>query len=196
MDCTVSGIAHRFVEVGSAVALDRPHSQAPSRNGALRERSNTSTALTFAYARTSSRRRCAEGVRRESDGLRAYEALFEGTRIVDTNVTDETFDVVLRNGQRLTVNGRVDGIVSVDGDDRIIEHKYRTRGLLAHVPQHERVQCELYMRMKGVETCDLVQTFGKHIRVHTLRRDDALWRHILDDLLDQIVAPSHSARPS
>ena len=56
------------------------------------------------------------------------------------------------------VKGRQD--ISASKKWNVVEHKRRQRRLFLHVPDYEKVQCQIYMALAGVSACRWVQTMG------------------------------------
>ena len=117
------------------------------------------------------------GARRERAGIDAYAAS-AGVDVTSRNTMQLSTEISHPSNEwTLVVTGRPDGMC----DGRvIIEHKRRVRGLLHYVPLHERVQCHLYMRMLGLRTSRLVETFGASQAVHSVPFDDKLWNRIVE----------------
>ena len=123
------------------------------------------------------RLRARIGMDKECEGIDLY--VRETGRAVDMrNDTTISMTLDLGGGVSMQVMGRPDA-VCVDRNT-VIEHKYRVHGLLGYVPLHERVQCHMYMKLIGCQHSQLVETFGKQIRIHDIFFDDDLWRDITD----------------
>lgn len=74
--------------------------------------------------------------------------------------------------------GRVDGFKNGE----LVEIKTRRKGAFNRVPDYERVQVEIYMRMTNLQTAVLIENVvseaGAEETAHGLERDDALWERI------------------
>lgn len=127
-----------------------------------------------------SRLRAQMGNRKERQGIDAYE-LKTGRKVIDRN--EKTHRVMMHVSPSVHVNmrGRPDGICPEI--KAIIEHKYRPRGLLGYVPDYERVQCHLYMKMFGLKMANLVETFNTHVQIHEVPFDDNVWAKICEALV-------------
>ena len=112
----------------------------------------------------------------EAEGVDRYEA-------------SSTIPVTERNAQLLTLQiqtpakplicrGRVDGLQ----DGCVVEHKKRQKRLFHTVPEYERVQCHVYMRMTGADHAKLVETHDAEQCVHDIPFDEELWASIVDAL--------------
>ena len=87
--------------------------------------------------------------------------------------------------------GRVDGFK----DGELVEIKTRRNGAFNRVPDYERVQVEIYMRMTNLQSAVLIEnvvTGGTSEETpHTLERDDALWAdisHRCETFFSQLVS--------
>jgi hypothetical protein len=116
------------------------------------------------------------GLKQENVMLNVYEKMKKCT-VEDRNsiTVKHTFEGV--NDHKISVVGRMDGINVTD--KIIVEHKTRMRGFLSYVPKHEVIQCHLYMKMAGFERCDLVESFGEHIKIHTIEFNQDIWHEIV-----------------
>lgn len=122
------------------------------------------------------------GKEKEAQGLDRYCELQQTTLAMRN---EETLTVPVRfTNVILTISGRPDGVCRKNGV--VVEHKYRTRGLLGYCPVHERVQCHLYMSMLGLNTAHLVETFGRKIAIHVIAFDHELWKTVSMRVMWQI----------
>ena len=86
--------------------------------------------------------------------------------------------IVRLNGDyELKITGRIDGYCP--DDDCIIETKHRKNRLFKKVPEYEKVQCELYMRMFNVSKVYHTETFGEESVETLLDKNDKYWDKIL-----------------
>jgi hypothetical protein len=114
----------------------------------------------------------AHGIHAEASDLDKTEAacgLVVGAR------NTQLLSITIEGPTRVLVVGRVDGRLE---DGTVVETKRRARRLFLSVPQYERVQVEVYMRMCGVHTAMHVETFGDQRLQSMLSRDDALWADV------------------
>ena len=81
-------------------------------------------------------------------------------------------------GDEWIIRGRVDGMQ----DDCVVEHKRRQKRLFHRVPDYERVQCHVYMRMCDTVRARLVETHGEEQAVHALDFNVDFWADIVDRL--------------
>ena len=109
------------------------------------------------------------GISSEQSGLRLYES-HTGKNIYFRNSRLLTLQI-----GKVSIVGKIDGMTD---DDIIVEHNRRCRGLHGKVHFSERIQCMIYMKMLGVDTAHLIETFGDHFNIHTVQFDDALWNVI------------------
>lgn len=109
------------------------------------------------------------GISSEQFGLRLYE-LHTGKNIYFRNSRLLRLQI-----GKVSIVGKIDGITD---DDIIVEHKRRCRGLHNKVHFSEKIQCMIYMKMLGVDTTHLIETFGHHFNIHTVHFDDIMWNMI------------------
>ena len=119
-----------------------------------------------------------EGEQRDVDAVQART----GRSVQDRNSAMKYARVYVTANVAVDIGGRVDGIVTespnADGGPYIVESKRRVHRFLG-VPEYERIQIELYMRMFGVERC---------LHVETLRDEQRdTWVSRSDDLVGSIV---------
>jgi hypothetical protein len=69
------------------------------------------------------------------------------------------------------IGGRVDGIQ----EGCVIEHKQRRYRLFGYVSQRERIQLYVYMYLTGLQTGQLVETFGDKQQAHLVTFDQDVW---------------------
>lgn len=106
------------------------------------------------------------GIKEERKGIDKYERLtghvvnFRNTRLLEIKI------------DKYRVVGRVDGIRD---DDIIIEHKRRCHGLSMKLPFSEKIQCTIYMKMLGLDTTHVVETYADDIKIHVLRFNPKIW---------------------
>ena len=83
----------------------------------------------------------------------------------------------LDDNYELKITGRIDGYCP--NDDCIIETKHRKNRLFRNVPEYEKVQCELYMRMFNVSKVYHTETFKGESNETELIKDEPFWNNIL-----------------
>lgn len=131
------------------------------------------------------RRRKAQqrlGILKEKLMLDEYERITK-RKIENRNTSNMELTLSLENCD-VKIVGRMDGM----NWDRslVIEHKSRTRKLLGYVPEHEIIQCHIYMKMVEFKKCDLIESFGNHMMIHRIHFDPNVWERILEFLKDRI----------
>lgn len=167
---SISTFFHNFDEREAVPAT--PHQQ--RRQSSRRHGSKPSRALLMAtHSHRASALRTSMGRQREAEGIERYAQTY-GVQVVQRN--EETLHADIGFGaRRLRISGRPDGVIE---GRAVVEHKYRTNGLLDFVPHHEKVQCHLYMKMLNLPEARLVQSFNDQMRVDTLAFDQTLWDRI------------------
>ena len=110
-----------------------------------------------------------------------------GLRISKRN--EEVYSIEVRiNGHVIEIRGKIDGILTEEGQPVIVETKTRRNRLFRSIPLYEKVQIETYMRMVGAHKAVLNQRMAcadkAPLGPPTLlyARDDALWKSVLDGL--------------
>jgi hypothetical protein len=102
--------------------------------------------------------------------------------ILDTLEVADTIKIVQRNTKimytsfrfghnTIRIGGKIDGFI--EDEDTLIEAKTRTRRLLGF-PVYEKVQCEIYMMMKKVTRCKLIESFDGETATHDYDSDPEL----------------------
>ena len=108
----------------------------------------------------------------EKDSLKQYGETYNHT-LTDQNTHTIGTHLVLPSKKGVDLKGRVDAMTN--NGTTVVEHKYRSRGLLKYVPIHEKVQCHMYMYMTGTKCAHLVETHGQHMHEHTIHFDTPFW---------------------
>ena len=109
-----------------------------------------------------------------------------GTRHEDTTAShyddleiDDTFytyDVCSLEGTVYQIVGRIDRVrQNYDGTKTIIEIKNRSRGLFKTVRDYEDIQCQTYMEMMDLNTCNLIEQYNDSRMGYEIRRDRKKW---------------------
>ena len=101
----------------------------------------------------------------------------KGIKIEQRNSVMNHIIINLDKDTELKITGRIDGYCPQE--DCIIETKHRKNRLFRKVPEYERVQCELYMRMFNVSKVYHTETFREESVETLLEKDDAFWNRIL-----------------
>lgn len=84
----------------------------------------------------------------------------------------------------LRISGKVDGIEG-EGDNRIlIETKNRRNRLFDEIPDYEKVQMCIYMKMTGIKTSKLLQYYDDEESVMDYDFDEELWEYIEEKLIE------------
>lgn len=179
----VVGLFHRSGTTATSVPSDMTPPVEGSNKTRRRPGGSSRALLLTQSSKTASRLRAQLGMRKEEEGINAYIA--KTGRSVECRNEETMTTRIWVDGQEVLVRGRPDGICSEIG--AIIEHKYRPCGLLGHVPFHEKVQCHLYMKMFGLRTAHLVETFNMHIQIHEVMFDDSVWDRICEVLVQKLV---------
>ena len=101
----------------------------------------------------------------------------EGVTITKRTTVMNHMIINLDEVSELKLTGKIDGYCPEK--DCIIETKHRKNRLFRTVPEYERVQCEVYMRMFGVSRVYHTETFGDNSIETLLEKDDPFWNKIL-----------------
>lgn len=89
--------------------------------------------------------------------------------------------IELPSGGTVLVGGRIDGFV--EATSTLVEVKRRRNRLLGF-PKYEKIQCEVYLRMLGLERCTHVEDFDGSRKSRDYAQDPALWKHIQEGLAE------------
>ena len=120
------------------------------------------------------------GTLHEASGLRAYADRMQAT--LTTHFERNLHKTLHVDGaDPIHIVGRPDALAG----DVVVEHKYRAHGLIGRPRFHEIVQCHLYMWMLGLQRADIVETFQKHVSIHSIEFDQKVWTKIVDVLCKQ-----------
>lgn len=84
------------------------------------------------------------------------------------------------------IGGRVDGFASDECGTYVVESKRRVNRFLG-VPDYERVQLELYMRLCGLNRCLHVESFADEHRDRWIVPDDQLLTSIVQNIRSVVV---------
>jgi Rieske Fe-S protein len=72
------------------------------------------------------------------------------------------------------IGGRVDGISS----GKVVETKCRQNRFFKYIPDYELVQIMCYMKLTGLDKCDLVQKLGDKVQIKQYSFDEEKWNGI------------------
>jgi len=117
------------------------------------------------------------GTKNEINGFELYKRLYD-SRVVESKGCRK-----LVIDPNITLLGRIDGIIR---NKKIIEIKNRKNQIFHFLPEYEKVQITLYMKMFGLNRCDFIQCHGKTHDVKTYEFDEEYYEEIIN-LLIQIV---------
>lgn len=127
----------------------------------------------------------AFGTQSESRDVDAIAALV-GHNVGHRNTAMKYARVYVTSNVAVDVGGRVDGVVmNAVGGAYVVESKRRVRAFLG-VPEYERIQVELYMRMFGVRKCLHVEALNEERRETWIRRDNAILQGIAEGLCEAV----------
>jgi len=84
------------------------------------------------------------------------------------------------------LSGYIDGVETENG--RIVEIKARQSRLFHHVPLYEQVQCQAYLFLTGLSTCEHIESFRGTQLSTTLQHDPVFWNHVVDRLNQVMIA--------
>ena len=74
--------------------------------------------------------------------------------------------------------GKIDGIEN----NQLIEIKNRRNHLFTFIPEYEKIQTEIYLRLTGLKEGKLIQNFNETQSSFDLKLDDKLWNFIIKQL--------------
>lgn len=112
----------------------------------------------------------SRGTEHEAKIIDKYEKKHE-TVVKDRNSKLYTIHVC-----GITIYGRIDGYD--EKNNKLIEVKNRRNNLFGYIPEYERVQCEIYMKMLKVDTCTHVEQYGDETNVTEYCSDIRLLQEI------------------
>lgn len=90
-------------------------------------------------------------------------------------------DIKAANGilYKLHISAKIDGLQ----DNTLIEVKDRRNRLFSKIPEYEKIQIEVYLRILNLRTAKLVQNFNNTSSELSYNTDDVLWQFIIHKLL-------------
>lgn len=86
----------------------------------------------------------------------------------------------------LIIAGFIDGIVEKNEEKYIIEIKNRQNKLLRYIPENEKVQLIVYMKLTNIYKCKHIEKYNKEMNIIDFDYDEKTWNTIKEDLLDFI----------
>jgi len=83
-----------------------------------------------------------------------------------------------KNENSFYICGKIDGIE----DDTLIEIKNRKNRLFSFIPEYEKIQVEIYLRLTNMKKGKLIQNFNEEQSVFLLDSNEELWDMIINEL--------------
>ena len=110
------------------------------------------------------------GTKNEKKIIKDYEKI---TKSQITNNNDCLYKVKLFDVSdcMIFICGKIDGIRG----DTLIEIKNRRNRLFTFIPEYEKIQIEIYLRLTGLEKCKLVQNYNEEQSSFDYVKDEKLW---------------------
>ena len=84
----------------------------------------------------------------------------------------------------MRISGKVDGIEGMGDDQILIETKNRRRRLFDEIPEYEKVQMCIYMKMTNIKTSKLLQYYDDEEGIIDYDYDEEFWNEIEQKLLN------------
>lgn len=82
------------------------------------------------------------------------------------------------------IAGFIDGVVENKDEKYIIEIKNRQNKLLNYIPENERVQLIVYMKLTNIHKSKHIEKYNNKMNMIDFEYDEKLWNEIKTDLLD------------
>ena len=124
------------------------------------------------------------GTKYEKKGIDQYQRKTK-KKITDRN--EEMIEKIVKRLPKYTIMLRS----KIDGIDRanncLIEHKNRVYELFDEIPEYEKVQLEIYMRVTGLAKCKLVQTHFDEVSEIDFVPTTQGWKKIKTELISTIA---------
>ena len=122
-------------------------------------------------------------------GIQNESSVIDMLKTTTNNITrDETFytyplaDIM---GTKYILCGRIDGLeYTQDGSKRILEVKNRVRALFNRVRDYEMIQVQCYLKITGITSARLVESFNNTIKSYDITRNDDDWNKISEKMSD------------
>lgn len=84
----------------------------------------------------------------------------------------------------LRISGKVDGIEGQGDNQVLIETKNRRNRLFDCIPEYEKVQMCIYMKMTGIKISKLLQYYDEQESIEEYYFDDDLWNEIKEKIIE------------
>ena len=122
------------------------------------------------------------GTRNENKIIQEYNKR-NFTTITDNNSQLYKYPLVDIKGldgilYKFHISAKIDGLQ----DNILIEVKNRRNRLFTKIPEYEKIQMEIYLRILNLNTAKLVQNFNDTSSELLYNADDVLWDYIIDNL--------------
>ena len=122
------------------------------------------------------------GTRNENKIIQQYNKR-HFTKITDNNSQLYKYPLVDIKGldgvlYKFHISAKIDGLQ----DNILIEVKNRRNRLFTKIPEYEKIQMEIYLRILNLDTAKLVQNFNDTSSELLYNADDVLWDYIIDNL--------------
>lgn len=122
------------------------------------------------------------GTRNENKIIQQYNKR-HFTTITDNNSQLYKYPLVDIKGldgilYKFHISAKIDGLQ----DNILIEVKNRRNRLFTKIPEYEKIQMEIYLRILNLDTAKLVQNFNDTSSELLYNADDVLWDYIIDNL--------------
>ena len=128
--------------------------------------------------------RMRKGVLNETKDLDRLQKK-ENIQIIERNSILGSLIIIISKKYEIKITGRADGY---NAERKcLIESKHRKNRLFGHVPEYERVQCEVYMRMFDCDKCYHTETYMENSNETLLEKDDILWKKITRSLRKEFI---------
>lgn len=106
-------------------------------------------------------------------------------KIINRNSQIGTIFLNFNNIYEIRITGKIDGYCNET--KCIIETKHRRNRLFGKVPEYEKIQCEVYMRIFNCDKCYHTETYMDKSREQLLKKDDLLWKKITQGLRKKFI---------
>jgi hypothetical protein len=134
----------------------------------------------------------ARGVKAE---IRTFEVLkAQRFELQSDNKLYQQFIHIPHSKTKYLISGYIDGVEL--GKDRLVEIKSRQNRLFGHVPLYEQVQCQAYMFLTGLKTCEHTESFEGRVKSTTLHYEPAFWEEVIRQLNSVVLAFGKMLRDS
>ena len=121
------------------------------------------------------------GIKNEEVIIQNYNKKHK-TIITDNNDKLFTYPLIEINKNNIlykfNISAKIDGL----NDGMLIEIKNRRNKLLGKIPEYEKVQLEIYLRILQLPIGKLVENYNNTFQEHIYNSNDKLWNYILEEL--------------